>query len=74
MSLVDDPLQGGIADFGRRLRAGETSAVAATEAYLAASRHWIPRCAPTSTWPRNWRAGRQQRSMLCSAPVPISGP
>jgi aspartyl-tRNA(Asn)/glutamyl-tRNA(Gln) amidotransferase subunit A len=34
MSLVDDPLQGGIADFGRRLRAGETSAVAATEAYL----------------------------------------
>jgi Asp-tRNA(Asn)/Glu-tRNA(Gln) amidotransferase A subunit family amidase len=35
MSLVDDPLQGGIADFGRRLRAGETTAAAATEAYLA---------------------------------------
>ncbi|TPI18325.1 MULTISPECIES: amidase [unclassified Mesorhizobium] len=36
MTIPADPLdRGGISHFGRRLRAGETTAVAATEAYLA---------------------------------------
>lgn len=36
MTIPTDPLDpGGISGFGRRLRAGETTAVAATEAYLA---------------------------------------